>query len=295
MTNLELRKKQWDDSMSVADPNDFDCKYVAALVPDKMKLAYYIKEAKGPGRTMAEFAEACGTLSAPSFSRIVHGNLKKPLTVEVIQSIVKNAAPRADIDYDSIMRANGMVPAKSESVVRDRYADAAYREEKEVKTADINAKNIIVEELFARGHMIQMVPGISIGNFYSDDIPQSRFSFPVPASFVLRIKGMEPKYWVFKLPEGIPHENRFIKFNTALFLRDQWEPETLKDIKFHAVFTDKDDYKETIEKMKGIKVNSYFSFILVDTEKNRVVEERMLTRNDGKTMESIFDEPRIDG
>ena len=88
----------------------FKEKYIQARVPDKAMLATYIKEAKGTERTMAEFAEACGTLTPSSFSRIIHGNLSKPLSAEVIQSIVRNADPRSKLSYRDMMHDNGMVP-----------------------------------------------------------------------------------------------------------------------------------------------------------------------------------------
>ena len=75
----------------VEDYNDMNREYVAALVPDKLKLAELIKRAKGESRTMVEFAEKCGVITASSFSRIMHGNMTKPLSRELINAIFTNA------------------------------------------------------------------------------------------------------------------------------------------------------------------------------------------------------------
>ena len=280
--------------MGFVDDNSFECKYVPYLVPDKAKLAYFITEAKGPDRTMAEFAEACGTLSAPSFSRIIHGNLAKSLSVEVIQSIVKNAAPNADISYRRIMRANGMIPEELDSKRRSHEDEDEYQREQELKNKAINVRNIVTDELLARGIMIQLAQTRPFMQFRHEAVPAGKFKLGIPSSFALRVHGYEPLFWVFQYVPSDTYLREEIGQYSDFFLRDLWEPETLTDVKETFVFADKEHFEETREKLNGIKVNNYVELLLVDTNKNTIVEEWMMPRFDGKTMESVFDLPKMD-
>ncbi|MBO4688155.1 MAG: hypothetical protein J5636_06540 [Clostridiales bacterium] len=275
------------------DVNSFDCKYVPVYVPDKAKLAFLIKEAKGPDRTMAEFAEACGTISAPSFSRIIKGNLVKPLTVEVVQSIVKNAAPGANVDYYSLMRANGMIPAEVDDRHKKR-GDEEYEYERELKNKEIKARNIVSDELLVRGIMIQLIPYSAFRMFRNEEIPVGKFRLAIPTSFSIKVPGEGPSYWLYKYFSSDRYWGNEIREFSELFLRDLWEPDTLKDVKVTFVFADQSYYEETLEKMKEIKVNNYISFLLVDPDKGLVMEEKMLPRFDGKIMKSVFDLPRME-
>ncbi|MBO4473883.1 MAG: hypothetical protein IK020_06695 [Clostridiales bacterium] len=279
--------------MKEVDDNSFDCKYVSVYVPDKAKLAFLIKEAKGPDRTMAEFAEACGTLSAPSFSRIIKGNIVKPLTVEVIQSIVKNAAPGANVEYYSLMRANGMIPAEVDDRHK-KHGDEEYEYERELKNREIKTRNIVTDELLARGIMMQLIPYSPLRLIRNEEIPAGKFRLAIPASFSIRVAGEEQSYWFYKYVSSDRYWRNDIRDFSELFLRDLWEPETLKEVKVTFVFADKDHYEETLEKMKDIKINNYISFLLVDPENGIAMEEKMLPRYDGKAGKSIFDYPRME-
>ena len=289
--------------MAVDERNDFSRKYIATRLPDKLKLAAYIKEAKGPGRTMAEFAEQCGTLTASSFSRIIHGNLAKPLSAEIIQSIVKNAAPGARVDYESMMQANGYVP---EDQGKETADEASYWEKVERKNKDLQVRNILADEHLARGHMIQYFPrlfedlSLDGNNPVPDHVSKSKFGLAVPSSFAIRIQGYEPKYWnyVVNLTElekrgGAQRLPRFHAYS-SFFLRDAWEPETLKDVLQSFVFVEEAAYRAFLSMLSGVKVHSFVSALLVDLDAGRVVEESFLERYDGKKMKSVFLEKRME-
>lgn len=83
-----------------------------------------------------------------------------------------------------------------------------------------------------------------------------------------------------KFIEGIVRE--IIKDLSLIFLRDMWEPETLKDVKNSFVFTEEKYYEAFCDVMKKVKVNSYMSVILIDIAKQKVLEEKMIPRYDQK-------------
>lgn len=276
----------------------FKQKYIQVRVPDKAMLAMHIREAKGPERNMAEFAKACGTLTPSSFSRIIHGNLSKPLTAEVIQSIVKNADPRAKLSYRDMMYANGMVPENEDGeseAGRERRINSAERKEAETKV-----RNLIVGRLFEKGNMLLAMEKSGMGELDIAEgvaglkqVKKSPRKFGIPGRFTLRIQGVEPFYYNYEIIIPGPEWSKtgytlWFSDYAEFFLRDMWEPETLEDIMQNFVFTEKIYFDQFLEFLKGVKVNSYMAAILVDTERGSIDEYKQIPRIDGKKIKSIY-------
>lgn len=282
--------------------------YVQAYVPDKAKLAEYLNLAKGPHRTMAEFAEACskdgkeGAVSASTFSRIANGHIKKPLSIEMIGLIINNAAEPRAFRYEELMRANGFVP-KDE---RNQTEHGGMREFRTRSTERENMnrtiRNIMTDELLARGHSLMYEPESLL-----DKIPKSSFGLYRYRGFSIHMKGCDPLYWKFLVyfydPRDIPEhweEEKKVHYHMAdimnewphLFLADAWEPEKFKNVQHSIVFTDPEVYKIFYERIKKTKVNTWMSVILVDVVHQEVIEEKMIPRQDGKKFASVFDEEK---
>ncbi len=282
--------------MSMED--EFKQKYFQVRVPDKAMLAKYIREAKGIDRNMAEFAKCCGTLTPSSFSRILHANLSKPLTAEVIQSIVRNADKKANLSYRDMMYANGMVPenedGESESE-RERRILSGNKKEEETKI-----RNAIVGRLFAQGHMLLAMEKMDWSEINTSDAPaglkkvkESNRKFGIPGKFTLRIHGMEPFYYNYEIfiPDpDIKEAGNILRFReyADFFLRDMWEPDTLQDIMQNFVFTEKAYFDAFLEFLKGVKVNNYMAAILVDAENGGIEDYWQIPRADGKKIKSIY-------
>ena len=278
--------------------DEFKQKYIHVRVPDKAMLAMYIKEAKGTDRNMAEFAKLCGTLTPSSFSRIIHGNLSKPLSEEVIQSIVRNADKKARLSYRDIMYANGMVPENEDGESEGaRERRIVFGEKKET---EIRVRNVIVGRLFAQGNMLLAMDRMSGGELRITEgmtnlkkVKESSRKFGIPGKFTLRIQGMEPFYYNYEI--FIPDSDLKVSGNTLrfreyadFFLRDLWEPDTLTDIMHNFVFTDKNYYDAFLEFLDGVKVNNYMAVILIDTTEGSITDYWQIPRFDGKTIKSIY-------
>ena len=82
--------------------------YKQIRTPDYARLASLVSQAKGPDRTMAQFAETTG-IGASTLSRLVNLNIKKPLSMETIIKIYEGRA-NAEDEYllEALARANGM-------------------------------------------------------------------------------------------------------------------------------------------------------------------------------------------
>ena len=69
--------------------------YQQLRTPDYAALANCVNRAKGPNRTMAQFAEDTG-ISASTLSRIVNMNIKKPMAIDLIIKIFEKRADQED-------------------------------------------------------------------------------------------------------------------------------------------------------------------------------------------------------
>ena len=280
--------------------NDMNREYVEAYVPDKIQLAAYVNIAKGSERTMAQFANACG-VSASTLSRIANYKITKPLSVELVQSIVKNAVDPKRINYESIMRANGMIP-KDRQERRDPAGNHFMERHESRMELGANVENTIMQELYARGHMLQFFSRLPF-----DEMPKSRFGLRRYSAFAIHIQGYEPRYWNFVVnsmrfrkddDEQLSEDKKmFIRMTmdryAPVFLQDAWEPESMKDIKTTFVLVDSEAFALLKDLLGHARVNTEMSIILVDTEKREVVTEFSIPRKDGKRSMSIFMEDKI--
>ena len=64
--------------------------YTRVKPVDKERMSKYLEAAKGPGRTMKQFAEECG-VNPSTFSRIVNKKLGGASTETVIRSIFEHS------------------------------------------------------------------------------------------------------------------------------------------------------------------------------------------------------------
>lgn len=263
-------------------------------------LADEIMRAKGIDRTMAEFAAVCG-VSPTTFSRIANGTIAKPLDKDLIAKIVENTANQ-DVTYRSLMRANGMVPKSDDTPTRQLSRKRREDEEKRKKKIE----SIIAKELFDRGYTISKILRTDHSEAPSL-LKTSRFgrALNFRLRFGLRIIGFAPEYWYFsnylytvKKHDDPERYKRMLSIEVndvlydyvAVFLRDIWEPEAFENSKYSIVMIDKGLFDEFLQLIEGVKFKNEFSLILVDLEKEIVIEEKILPRYDDQaTGLSLFD------
>lgn len=286
----------------MSEKKHLDNGYIQISPPNKEKLAEYLKQAKGENRTMAQFAEVCkldGKPVSPStFSRIIKGKIIKPLSFELVKTIIDNAKDPESISLDEFMLANGMMS-------RSEWERNSFRTRSEERRKNFDAiRHIIADELYSRGCMLRMCPGIP-----RNEIPESRFFLPWRSRLAVTVQDFEPKFWnfihvhIYDYSDDISDEDKRIGYNmrdiidslSYLFLRDMWEPETIEDVKHSFVFTEKQYYDLFCELMAKIKVNTYMSVILIDIDEKTVVAEEMVPRYDEKEAVRIFERERISG
>ena len=276
-----------------------DMEYIAVRIPDKMKIASLINEAKG-NRTMAQLADACN-VSASMLSRVVNGRITKPMSVEVIRSIAENAETRSPSFFEQLARANGLMPkaqyeereAKGANNIRSRMAE---RREQETK-----AQNIIMAELLKRG-----IP-VKLKNWRDAEL-HSTCGQSLPFDFAIETDlGDGPLVWSFMiipftlgdvLGESNMHVGYYLRRSmqnmSGWFLTDAWEPELFEGRLHTFLFLDGSVYmsfEDTV--IIGAKVNTDLSFVTLDMEAEKVNFEIYLTRRDGRKHELVFTRPAV--
>ena len=233
---------------------------VLAYAPDKLKLAELVIEAKGPHRTMAQFAEDSG-ISAPTLSRIANGKINKPLSNDFLEKIYSSKCEDADFSFDTLLLANGMVKA---SVVdrEKRYAENHTSFQERCISLERHAKNAIVNALMERGVTIQ-----SIHPDYDNRKNEAPFGIRLSYDFNLDITGEKFRYWYFDAIYCSAPTGTGITFNHAarLFLLDAWCPEFLANQKTSYVFERRDAYEQFILRFKGAPIKTAVSAILIDS------------------------------
>jgi len=309
--NKEPEKKErtfWYDNF---DENDMSVEYVVDHVIDKEALAGYLKEARG-NRKMNEFAELCETKPNPStFSRILTYKITRPLKPILVQDIIKHAVPSFNVSYYTFMNANGMSPKIEVEDKKRRFEKRKERipdlkEEEPFSQTRSRVKNRILEELTMRGCVMIPLKRIPTEGMLTEGmaeqmplIPKGAFSLVYSSHFALYMPSEKPVYWNFviaRIPDFIKHRAKeFFDDNVRTFLRDAWEPETLKDVKTSFVFWDnEEDYAEIKAILMDRELNSQMSLIYLSQDSSRDPVEWMIpVKGMGEQKQSLFEKPKM--
>lgn len=255
--------------------------YVQAFVPDKEDLAVLVSMAKGPDRSMAEFSRVCKVKGPSTFSRIVNELIDKPVSDELLFAIAKNAYDSNEVTLDMLMRANGKIP-KEEMAGGGPTSDnrKLFRTQSE-KIKII--KDILVQHYLNNGHSVMIHPDIK----FSEKVPKSKYGLAIPSDFSIHVQGIDPLFWNFIVDftdlNGVSLKSakfdagklmaESIKRYSSLFLRDAWEPESLKDFKNTIIFTEEKAFAVFRILMMDAKCNSCISAMYIDDSEQYIENE----------------------
>lgn len=258
--------------------------YKQIRTPDYATLADLVLEAKGPNRTMAQFAEVTG-ISASTLSRLVNHNIKKPLSLDVIIKIFENRADKENITIlDALARANGFFP--EDYAQRVEMQDSTDAQRNRLLNREYQMKNSLVAGVAATGHKISVVNSHRLHTVSSSKISSRCFcDFSIIISDETDYS--ETKIWSFKLfTQLIEDRNNFHRATNArfyldrvfnlcsgIFLLDAWMPESIQDNKISFAFLDKELMDNFYEMTKVANIHTEMSLILVDKDNYRILSE----------------------
>ncbi len=262
-----------------------DDDYEQVGLPNKPELSRLVKIAIGDD-TMSKMAEACDT-SLSTISRIVNPDyaIKEPINPELIRKIALYAADKPGIDLDALMKANGYQS-------RDEIANIRF-EERDRLEREINSsiRSAITGSFKNNGYRYWEMQNSS--KMYG--IVPSRFDLDVRSDYLFMIQGIEPRFFNFCIDRTSFSErkdeelslNRVARY-TSLFLMDTWESDILRDYWNIIVFTRKVVFDTFKSQLQEIKVNGHISMLLIDLEEEKIVEEYVMPRNNGKDVKGLF-------
>lgn len=264
--------------------------YIQAYLPRKEELTKMLKEFKGDGRTMAEFSEVTG-ISTSTLSRILNGNLVKPLTEKTILAIYNNRSKDANSTLDQFFYANGMIRADKEGQDHISMSDVSrlYKEEE-------RAKETIILTLYRHGFGMRKGKNDNEIGGQSIILPRSESEgndFMIPVDFSVMpdgIEGITQIYYrmcfdsLFKPEErvSIQKDELFLSIRDVLrrsaevFLVDAWHPEMLDQTVYTWVFASEGEYNSFKGLLSEAKLNSSMTVALVDIENKTIVKEEWL-------------------
>ena len=290
--------------------------YVQTRTPDKTELARLLVEAKGPNRNMTEFAKDCGS-SPSTFSRILNCKISQPLDVDLLKRISefywKEMPTNKNRLLDSLLHANGMMPKSFlERKRSDPFMGGFVEEDERQFSRERDVKNAIIMNLLERGVGIRYLVSIMPDTGIHEVARQFERN-----AFAIKIEGENPEYQRFQIEclndcikvlragkenavdpiTGRDYQaeaDHLLKEESMYFLMDAWEPESFKNLKNSIVFDDRGFYEAFYKLLENRKVNSWISLILVNLEKQIVIEEKFVQRKDGQSIDSLFDLPMLE-
>lgn len=248
---------------------------IQAYAPDKQKLAELVIKAKGPNRTMAQFATDTG-ISAPTLSRIANGKINNPLSLDILDKIYTHRCLEADFSFSMLQMANGMVDPQV--VERGKgYVERFASIQEQGIALERHAKNAIINAVMDRGVVVQSIP-----SDFNNRRNETPFGIQLAYDFTLFLPDAPHQLWYFevvngskRLPAGMGNV-----FNRAarLFLLDAWAPEFLVNQKTSFVFEHRAPYEQFILRFKEAPIQSAVSAILIDVSTETVLEETWMSQ-----------------
>ena len=98
--------------------------FIRVKEPDMKRLAELTIRAKGIGRSLNEFASACG-VNASTLSRIVNQKNSGPSADMVIAQIALNADPSSRVTIEKLLDAHGLAPVEGAKSPREVLMEIA--------------------------------------------------------------------------------------------------------------------------------------------------------------------------
>lgn len=200
--------------------------YVLARTPDLLRLGELVTRAKGPSRTMAQFAEDCG-IGASTLSRIANGKITKAVSLENLQAIYDHRDESVELPFETFARADGYVSPREYTFLRRRGSL------EDLRQAEQTAQNIITLSLLNRGITLKR---ISPATLFREDFPRVRPSLGLDLKceigerrwlffYVLAECAEDGERSVSPLTSSAEHmAYNALTMRSSLFLLDAWYP-----------------------------------------------------------------------
>lgn len=248
-------------------------RYSRVSEPDKDLLSELVVKAKGPGRTMKQFAEEIGTTPS-TLSRLVNKQNKGPNSDDLIVGIAAHADPDSGVTFEQMAEAHGM----AERELR-KHPGMIFQEE---------AQKVIINELYIRKYTI----------VDSENVRNRSMRMLIDFSLKTNALQSNESFWGFvtlytedrpehSSPPGIMIVDRRITQIMALYYMGDCPFD-----KISVVISSKTAFnvikQRMLDRLDGRKLKDDISIILLDMEKGSFVEEFIIPNESSNNPEVFF-------
>lgn len=260
-------------------------RYTRGKPVDKERLAQYLEAAKGPGRTMKQFAEECN-VNPSTLSRIANKKLVGASSETLMQAIFEHAASNSGFTLDELMDANGMVPVGSVRI-------------SEYRLQEMKATELITTEIMLRVRAVvypkrQLRLSRTMG--YSPDVVFESESFGGNNLWAFDVV-MGSRFVYHNADDSIDEQytkrrnkmmnirrffDRLARYTALHYFHFEEVPQ-----RFTYVLLDKDYYEDIIAEYGEQTFKGYVSLLLVDANNLKILDEFIFPHG-GESMEDRF-------
>lgn len=233
--------------------------YTRVSPPDKDALAELVMKAKGPARTMKQFAEEVGSTSS-TLSRIVNKQTRSANSDKLIADIAAHADPESGVTFDMLMEAHGMKSRRRAMMGSGRIFESS-------------VKRIILAELYERKYLMmdsenETLNGIGFGqkfdfvlttNALKEDNRQAQWAF-------------ESFFVPQRESDSIPRSYYYLGQRMMRLLGALYTSGNPYD-KISFVMANKPAFEDIKKRPWNVSLKDEISIILIDLEMGCFVEE----------------------
>ena len=247
-------------------------RYHRVTAPDKDSLAELVTRAKGPRRSMRQFASECN-VNPSTLSRIVNKKTQGSNTDDLIATIADHADPDSGVTFEMLMRAHGMALITDDSSVLIRLHIEAVR-----KT--------ILGELLRRFYSLRDGKEPWLNSFLGRCM--------ISTDLRTNALGETESVWLMDIWHLRSEEEADIK-KASDRLR-QWllmyvgmlNVDGRRVDRFSIILTNEELFTTIVAELEKFSYRNDLSIILVDIRSERVVEEYLVKMPERKTTENVF-------
>lgn len=252
--------------------------YTRVKAPDKNLLAEYVMRAKGPERSMRQFAEEIG-VNASTLSRIINKKTAGANSDYLIADIAAHADKNSGISFEMLMQAHGMEDTTSfrSHISYEREVEASY-------------KSILIDALLKRGYSVALREPErhnTLGGRYQFDMEIMSNALPDDED----VWGME--FCPVQAPRGVLRTGSGTYRGMQILRRLSRMSALFADYNFRykrisLVLSDSEAFGEATERLNDCYLNYAVTLILVDLETGDVSAEYMVPWIEETECKEIF-------
>lgn len=252
---------------------------------NKELFAELLNAARG-GRTMKDFAEACG-VNPSTLTRIMQKANKGASSTELLEAIAEHAAPNSGVTLEELAQANGYTLERDTGIKATKLS--AYMENSETLI-----RNILVQGLLDRGADVRMG---RIRYTFSKSLSLSPDALLMTNAF-----GHEDEIWFSDSILAVPRMTRpddhpinrsrvkqmaFEKLARFVFISMN-KVDLYRPTRYSLVVFDQEMYDIIVEEFAETVVPTDISIIRIDSLNGCIANEYMLPHNEKGAQESYF-------